>query len=151
MGDHTLNVNHTIPKRRDYVWMNLLADRMNAAIDRWEKLKGVPFNDAEMARYVGCARGNIGDWKFGRSKKMSITRLFKAARYLNVNPEWLGNGVGKMDEGAIEQIPEDVVLLAEALDKLPASARNVVVQSALMAANGASLVPAPNFSTKLKS
>ena len=76
----------------------LLSERMETAIERWREMQpGRPrFNNSELARHAGVTRAAVGDWRSGRTKEISALNLFDVARYLRVEPEWLGNGNGPM-------------------------------------------------------
>lgn len=83
-------VRRNLHQKLDNVWMNLLMDRMNAA------LKHAGMKKIELARGIPVARTTVGDWCSGKIKSLTGPNLFKAARILGVNPEWLGTGNGSM-------------------------------------------------------
>lgn len=49
---------------------------------------------SEMARAVGISPTSVNDWTSGKTKMPTADLIFPAARFLNVNPEWLATGKG---------------------------------------------------------
>lgn len=66
----------------------------------------------QLADIVGVSRTAIALWEYGYSKSIKAEHLFKAARALKKNPEWLANGqgaetpIGATDE-IIHALPDD--------------------------------------------
>ena|SRR3990167_2183918 len=66
----------------------------------------------QLADACGISRTAIALWEYGYSKSIKAEHLFKAARALKKNPEWLANGqgtetpVGATDE-IIHALPDD--------------------------------------------
>lgn len=49
-----------------------------------------------LAKACGMRPSSVNDWLSGKSKTASADLVFPAARFLNVNPEWLATGKGPM-------------------------------------------------------
>lgn len=80
--------------------MTLLKERFEKAVAAWEAANPERrFANADLARFAGCTRQTVGDWRKGRTEEISTRYLRKVAYFLGVNPDWLGNGVGAMLSG----------------------------------------------------
>lgn len=92
----------------------LLKDRLAKAMTD----SGFGSNQSDLARACGVRPSAINMLLSGATKAISAELLFKAARALKVNAEWLGVGVGP--ERGIEQAPahppQDPII--DALDEL---------------------------------
>lgn len=79
-----------LPNSLDKI-MKTLAERLKYAMEILppKKIKGV-----DLARAVGVRPPSVSDWLSGKSKTMEGENLLKAAKYLNVNPNWLASGIG---------------------------------------------------------
>ncbi|MDV7413520.1 LexA family protein [Acinetobacter baumannii] len=71
--------------------MKTLAERLRHAMEVLppKKIKGV-----DLARAVGVKPPSVSDWLSGKSKTMEGENLLKAAKFLEVNPNWLASGKG---------------------------------------------------------
>jgi transcriptional regulator with XRE-family HTH domain len=54
---------------------------------------------ADIAREAGISRAAVSKWFSGETKRLDIEPLFKIARFLRVDAEWLGTGHGKPERG----------------------------------------------------
>ena len=79
-----------LPNSLDKI-MKTLAERLKYAMEILppKKIKGV-----DLARAVGVRPPSVSDWLSGKSKTMEGENLLKAAKCLNVNPNWLASGIG---------------------------------------------------------
>ena len=50
----------------------------------------------DLANACGIREASVSDWFTGKTKSLSGANLIRAARVLNVNPDWLGTGRGAM-------------------------------------------------------
>jgi transcriptional regulator with XRE-family HTH domain len=67
-------------------------------------MKGPPVvTQAALARVCEVSPPSVSDWLSGKTKTLAGMNLVKAARLLNVNPEWLGTGRGPMRLNASAQ------------------------------------------------
>lgn len=66
-----------------------LAERLEYA------LRAAGMSRADLARCVDLSRGAITHWLDGSTKELSSSNLVKAARCLNVDPNWLAEGTGR--------------------------------------------------------
>lgn len=74
--------------------MKTLSERLKYAMEVLppKKVKGV-----ELARAVGVKPPSVSDWLSGKSKTMEGENLLRASKFLNVNPNWLATGLGKIE------------------------------------------------------
>lgn len=89
------NGRRTAPKvgRRTISGMSntTLKDRLAAAMD------GLPRGaQARLAAACGVSAPSVNGWLSGETKTLGAETVFAAARFLNVNPEWLATGKGVM-------------------------------------------------------
>lgn len=62
--------------------------------------QGQPYGyQTALARACGIRPSSVNDWMSGKTKMVTADLLFPAARFLNVNPEWLATGRGAMHDG----------------------------------------------------
>lgn len=74
---------------------------------------------ADLAKICGISRPAVGRWFSGGG--ITPVHLFKVSRHLNVNPEWLGTGIGKRQRApqcVHDDIPERDIELIRAFGKL---------------------------------
>jgi transcriptional regulator with XRE-family HTH domain len=65
------------------------------AMNARRKAEGYPaLKNADLAKAGKCTDASVSDWLSGKSKNIRAIHLFPLARFLDVNPEWLGVGVG---------------------------------------------------------
>lgn len=89
LGNPNRIVKHTKHKFVYTVRMNL-QDRIN------ELFRDNPDKKAsDLARYLKITKTSVSDWMHGKSKTINAINTFGAAKFFNVNPEWLGTGKGK--------------------------------------------------------
>lgn len=74
--------------------MTTLGERVDLA------LADAGIDPAELARRAGVTQQAVSQWRSGGIKHVRPRYLFRAARALGVNPEWLGTGDGPMIHGA---------------------------------------------------
>lgn len=96
MAHHTFNVNHTIPLKVDNVRMTLLYERINFAIDDYEKRHVVKFSNTDLAEYVDVTKQAVGDWRKGRTLELKGANLLNTALYLEINQAWLASNKSKL-------------------------------------------------------
>lgn len=72
---------------------------------------------AELARAVGVSNGAVGQWFSGETEFIRPIYLFRAARALGVEAEWLGTGEGPRTrlERAVPDVDRDICQLVDAL------------------------------------
>lgn len=59
--------------------------------------EGQPYGfQTHLAKACGIRPSSVNDWLSGQTLTLSTKVLFPAARFLNVNPEWLATGTGVM-------------------------------------------------------
>lgn len=62
-----------------------------------QALKEAPdVRQVDIASACGIREASVSDWFTGKTKTIAGMNLIRAARVLNVNPEWLGTGRGAM-------------------------------------------------------
>lgn len=62
----------------------------------------------ELADACKSPRATISDWSSGKTKSLSGEKLVLAAKFFNVNPEWLSSGNGKKNVSSIEATVPDL-------------------------------------------
>lgn len=89
--------------------MKTLKERLTYAME----ISGV--KQIDLAKSAGVSRASVNDWVSGKSQNIRGDNLMKIARLLNVNPNWLATGYGKIDsKWPFKKItPEDFDLLPE--------------------------------------
>jgi transcriptional regulator with XRE-family HTH domain len=103
MAYHTFVVNPSIPLKADNVRMTLLFERINFAVDDYEKRRGVKFSNAAMAEHVGVTRQTVGDWRKGRTLELKGKNLLKTSEYLEVSQSWLSNNKSRLTITSMRQ------------------------------------------------
>lgn len=68
----------------------LLSDRLKLAMTEANA------KPADLARACGVSTASVSDWLSGESKSIKAANLLKAAKFLNVSPDWLATGQGHM-------------------------------------------------------
>lgn len=86
------NVKHLRQPYR-YGAVMTLGERLKIAMDSMEPK---PIGAAKLANDIGVSRAAIYHWISGYTKDIRLEHLFKAARALKVEPEWLAVGKGPM-------------------------------------------------------
>lgn len=71
--------------------MTTISERIRSALSSDPSL-----SQAGLARACSVKQPSVSDWLSGRTKQLGGSNLLKAAKYLNVRPEWLADGVGDM-------------------------------------------------------
>lgn len=69
---------------------------MSALIERLTQCLGDGLTQAGLARACGIKGASVSAWMSGKTKKIEGANLLRAAKYLDVNPEWLATGSGPM-------------------------------------------------------
>lgn len=87
-------------------------------------------DQASLARQIGITKGAIGQWVSGKTEFIRPAYLFRAARALRVEPEWLGTGEGPRTrtERALPEVDVEVCRLVAAL---PETARTALLSLCL--------------------
>lgn len=95
-----------------YIEGNSLADRVDRALTRADK------KPAQLAEACDISPAAVSDWLNGKTKNLKGANLYAAARFLDVNAEWLATGHGPMTNSSIaERRPEyDVGFAVPQLD-----------------------------------
>lgn len=80
--------------------MNTLEQRINKAFEYRKSIatNGEKITKAAIALACGVSAPSVNDWFSGKTKNLDGNNLLNAAKYLKVNPEWLGSGKGRMDD-----------------------------------------------------
>jgi len=91
--NNMLDVPYTIVKHEKHFLLNnvlmTLQERINDLFKEHPKKK-----NADLARFVGCSRATVTDWRNGNTKKIDGENAYKVAAYFSVNPEWVLAGKG---------------------------------------------------------
>jgi hypothetical protein len=74
-----------------HVMATTLKDRLQEALKEAPHVRQV-----DIATACGIREASVSDWFTGKTKTIAGMNLIRAARVLNVNPEWLGTGRGAM-------------------------------------------------------
>lgn len=85
--------------------MSRLQERINFAIQAFEKRHGKKFVDARMAADIGVGRSVVGQWRDGRTKEIKGINLLKAANYLEIDAEWLADDRSVLSSEAMKGKP----------------------------------------------
>lgn len=104
--------------------------------NRIKKARGGLSQDA-VAKAVGVTRAAVSQWENGSTKDLKLSNIFKLARVLKKNAEWLGTGEGPEEPGAIafhaaepagkyHNLTEGAVKIAREWMKLPPSRQKLV-------------------------
>lgn len=84
---------------------------------RWAIARS-PNNQSALAVAMGASTGTITQWKTGDTEKHDAELVVKAARFLDVDVEWLVLG-----EGSYERIRKTSQQMAQIVDGLPLEPR----------------------------
>ncbi|MGE0334452.1 MAG: helix-turn-helix domain-containing protein [Gammaproteobacteria bacterium] len=92
---------------------------------RWA-LEHAGMDQASLARHLGITKGAVGQWVSGDTESIRPVHLFRAARTLRVEAEWLGTGDGPRTrtERALPDVDVEVCRLVAAL---PENARTALL------------------------
>lgn len=92
---------------------------------RWA-LEHTGMDQVSLARHVGITKGAVGQWVSGDTAHIRPEHLFKAARALRVEAEWLGTGEGPRTrtERALPGVDVEICRLVAAL---PEDARTALL------------------------
>lgn len=88
-----------------------------AARFRWAVDKS-PHNQVALAEAMGASTGVITQWKTGQTQRYDAEMVIKAARFLEVDVEWLVLG-----EGSPERVRKTSMQMAQIVDSLPRDPR----------------------------
>jgi len=102
--------------------------------DRIKKARG-KLSQELVAKAVGVTRESVSQWENGTTKDLKIQNLFKLAKFLKKNAEWLGTGDGLEEPEAIgfhaaetageyqnlKDLTDDAIKAAREWMKLPAA------------------------------
>lgn len=109
--------------------MSSLADRFKEAMQGPPKVTGVA-----LAKACGCSAASVSDWLSGETLTIKAVYLLAAAKFLDVDPDWLERGVGvkqrrtvwRVEEPQPQYLTDDPLLIEAAAlirqvpkDKLP--------------------------------
>lgn len=83
-------INHTINDTMKKT-MSTLQTRLKIAMEGPPKIRSV-----DLAKACGVSAPAVSEWLSGATKKLAGDNLMRAARYLNVSPDWLASGKGPM-------------------------------------------------------
>jgi len=83
--------------------------------------KALGLNQSELARRTGITRSAISQLERDERRRLSMDNLFKVAKVLQVNPEWLATGEGT-SRGGFYPLPADdeaqaIALRVDRLDR----------------------------------
>lgn len=90
---------------------------------------GERFSKAQLAKECDISRAAVAKWFNERTKKIEAEYVFKLARLMNVDPEWLATGLGKPERGVaqtradIKEIPSHRLELIRRYGNLPQELR----------------------------
>lgn len=90
---------------------NTLADRLQSALS---KKKGA--NQADLARACHVSRATVTDWLNGTIKELKSDSLLRAAKFLEVRPEWLLWGELPMKSEQLKADEKDLLALWRKMD-----------------------------------
>jgi transcriptional regulator with XRE-family HTH domain len=71
--------------------MSTLQDRLREAMAAKPRV-----SQAQIARACGISPPSVNDWLSGKTKSLIAENLLPTARILEVNPDWLASGKGRM-------------------------------------------------------
>jgi transcriptional regulator with XRE-family HTH domain len=94
---------------------------------RLKSAMGDDYSPTDLAKICGISRVAASKWLTGGG--ISPVHLFRISRYLNVNPEWLGAGIGKRERSAQcvhDDIPERDIDLIRAIGRIPADVQQKI-------------------------
>lgn len=93
--------------------MNTLKDRVMIAFGT-AKQSGRKVSQTELAKQSGVTKQAVSQWFSGKTAKIDGDILFKAAKYLDVRPEWLAGTGGDMRNKQKEERPSFDANVSEA-------------------------------------
>ena len=116
---HTSDVNNTIQEKIYAQGManQTITDRINLRFAEMEAEAGSKLSDAELGRRVGVERSTIGDWRKGRSVRITPENLVALADAMGVEIRWLATGQGP--KLVRKPQPRNYVEAHELLDQSP--------------------------------
>lgn len=82
-------INHT--QNTTMKKMSTLQTRLKIAMEGPPKIRAV-----DLAKSCGVSAPAVSEWLSGATKKLAGDNLMRAARYLDVSPDWLASGKGPM-------------------------------------------------------
>lgn len=85
------------------------------------KLRGK--SQVELAQEAKVTQASISDLERGKSKTFRGTTLIAIAQSLQVNPEWLAKGIGRMEDGDMPPLPMEAERVARDWLKLAPEVR----------------------------
>lgn len=99
-----------------------LPDRLAWALKHAERTQ------ADLARALKISKSAVTQWASGATNEITPKHLFRAARFLGVEPEWLGTGAGPRTPAEryvadIDPSIQDVSEIAKGIAALPPSGR----------------------------
>jgi hypothetical protein len=69
-----------------------LRNRINELFDAYPSRR-----NTDLAKYVGCSRSTVTDWRIGKTKEISGPFSHKVAEFFGVSAKWVQTGLGKKD------------------------------------------------------
>ena len=89
--------------------------------------KAAGLTQLELAKAIGITNGAISNLERGDSHTMAADHLFKAAKALRVDAEWLATGKGpKTGKPLLIHLSQEATLLADQIDRLSEEQRHIV-------------------------
>ena len=81
--------------------MNSLADRFKEAMQGPPKVTG-----AALAKACGCSAASVSGWLSGKTLTIKAVYLLAAAKFLDVDPDWLERGIGFKQRRTVWRVEE---------------------------------------------
>lgn len=102
---------------------------MTTLKERLVQSMGERFTKSQLARECGISRAAVAKWFNESTKRIDAEHVFKLARLMNVDPEWLATGSGRSERGVAQtradmrEIPEHRLELIRKYGELPQDLR----------------------------
>jgi transcriptional regulator with XRE-family HTH domain len=96
-------------------------DQVGLRLRHARRLRGK--SQVELAKQAGVTQASVSDLERGKSKSFRGTTLVAIAQTLQVNPEWLAKGIGRMEDGNMPPLPVDAERVARDWLKLAPEVR----------------------------
>lgn len=107
--------------------MSSLSDRLREALADCAKTTTEKRNQAWLSRKVGISTAAMTKWFNGATQALEGENLIKAAKAMNVNPEWLATGKGRKDAVALGPAIQTPLRPVRAIDN-PDEAEHDIIQ-----------------------
>jgi len=109
------------------VRMAVLSERLKIAMSETSP----PMRGADLCRAIKISKATMSDWLSGKTKYIRGENLVKAAKALNVTPEWLANGTLPMRPNYQKTLPYAVYQVSENKDPVHIETKSIPAEAFL--------------------